>query len=97
MHGAGRSAGAVDPVDPPAHHVEELAHARQYLEAERIPADYLPAVGDPADALVELAQERGADLIIVGSRGVGLVERMFGQSVSDAVVHKAHSDVMIVH
>jgi nucleotide-binding universal stress UspA family protein len=93
----GRSAGPVDPTEPVSKHREELARAREYLEAQGIQAEYQPAVGEPADTIVDLAQDRGADLIVVGTRELNFYQRLFGQSVSDSVAHKAHVDVMIVH
>lgn len=93
----GRSAGPMDPTDPPAKHAEELAHAKTYLEAQGIAADLQPAAGNPADTIAEVAQERGADLIVVGTREPNVVRRLLGQSVSDSVSHKAHCDVLIVH
>ena len=96
MMSAGRSGGPIDPTDPPEKHAAELAAARTYLEGEGIEADYQGAVGEPADAIVQLADERGADMIVVGQEH-GVVHRLFGASVSEAVSHHAHCDVLIVH
>ena len=53
--------------------------------------------GEPARAIVELADERKADLIVLGAHDGGLVSRLFEGSVDDAVSHRAHTDVLIVH
>ena len=92
-----RSAGAIDSTDPPEHHREELAHARTYLEGRGVTAEYQPAVGDPADTIVEVASSEHADLIVVGTRELNMVQRLLGQSVSQSVAAHAHTDVLIVH
>ena len=97
MTNIGRSAGPVDPTDPPAAHVEELKHAQAYLEGEGVEADYVPGLGHPAETIVQVAQERDADLIVLGTHEPGLIGRLFGQSVSDSVAHRVHCDVLIVH
>ena len=96
MLSAGRSAGPIDSTDPPEKHAKELETARTYLEGQAIEADYQGAIGEPSDALVQLAEERGADMIVVGHHH-GVVHRLFGASVSDTVSHHAHCDVLIVH
>jgi nucleotide-binding universal stress UspA family protein len=93
----GRSAGPGDPADPPSAHIEELNHAKTYLEGQGIQADYVPALGHPAQTIAELAKERDADLIVMGTREPSLLARLFGQSVSDSVAHQVHCDVLIVH
>jgi nucleotide-binding universal stress UspA family protein len=95
--GGPRSAGPTDPTDPFGKHLQELVHARSFLEGRKIEAEYVPAVGEPADTIVEVADEHKADLIVVGTREPNILERLLGQSVSGAVSRQAHCDVLIVH
>ena len=52
--------------------------------------------GNPADVIVQEAEESGADLIVVGTRGLGATRRAFMGSVSTNVVHHAPCDVLVV-
>ncbi|MBV9005595.1 MAG: universal stress protein [Solirubrobacterales bacterium] len=97
MTNIGRSAGPIDPTDPPEAHIEELKHARTFLEGQGLNAEYAPAIGHPADTIAEVANERGVDLVVLGTGEPTLIGRLFGQSVSDSVAHKVHCDVLIVH
>lgn len=55
-----------------------------------------PRMGRPDAEIVELAEELDAGLVIVGSRGLGLLRRTVIGSVSGSVVHHAHCPVMVV-
>jgi nucleotide-binding universal stress UspA family protein/RimJ/RimL family protein N-acetyltransferase len=52
--------------------------------------------GDPAEAVIEVAVEEGADLIVVGSKGMADRRRFLLGSVADRVAHHAPCSVMIV-
>jgi nucleotide-binding universal stress UspA family protein len=93
----GRGMGAIDPVDPPEEHIAELEHARAHLQGKGVDFELVPAVGEPADTIVELADERHADMVVVGTREPNVLERLLGQSVSQSVSRHAHCDVLIVH
>ena len=90
--------GPWDPADPPSRHRDEVGEAVErlaYLGVTDVEA--VVTAGEPAHAIVELADERHADLIVLGAHDGGLVSRLIGSSVSDAVAHHAHTDVLIVH
>ncbi len=94
---AARGIGPIDPADPPELHREELEHAAGVLGKRGIRAEYSLALGDPAGEILDLAESRNVDLIVVGARELGLLERLLGMSVSGAVKRKAHCDVLVVH
>lgn len=73
-----------------------LAEARGRLERERVPADYVWAAGDPAQAIVGTARDRGASLIVVGSHHHGLLGRLLGADVGAEVRREAGCDVLSV-
>jgi nucleotide-binding universal stress UspA family protein len=88
--------GGIDPADSPEQHEAELASARAFLDGRGVTGEYQVAVGDAAAAIVELADQEKADLIVVGTRQPSLVSTLLGVSVSGAVKRKAHCDVLIV-
>ncbi len=53
-------------------------------------------VGDYAECIAEVARDEGADLIVIGSRGLGSVTELLLGSVSRKVVHLAKDAVLIV-
>jgi len=101
MVSVGRGMGAVDPVSNEEEHQRQLDSARALIAADTatpaVSVEYVTAVGDPVDTLVELADRHDAQLIVVGTREPSLVARFFGQSVSAGVARHAHRDVLVVH
>jgi nucleotide-binding universal stress UspA family protein len=51
---------------------------------------------DPADAVLALAKEVDADVIVVGSRGEGAIDRLRHGSTSTRVMHDADCSVLVV-
>eukprot|EP00294_Goniomonas_avonlea_P014805 CAMPEP_0114547770 /NCGR_PEP_ID=MMETSP0114-20121206/4633_1 /TAXON_ID=31324 /ORGANISM="Goniomonas sp, Strain m" /LENGTH=151 /DNA_ID=CAMNT_0001732331 /DNA_START=202 /DNA_END=657 /DNA_ORIENTATION=- len=52
--------------------------------------------GDPRDLILEVAEQSKACLIMIGSRGMGVLKRALMGSVSTHVVHHAHCPVTVV-
>jgi nucleotide-binding universal stress UspA family protein len=81
----------------------EIARGKEILsEAEsRHAADIavrtLLRNGDAAESLLDVAEEEGADLIIVGNKGMAGARRFLVGSVPNRVSHHATCDVLIVH
>jgi nucleotide-binding universal stress UspA family protein len=55
-----------------------------------------PREGDPADAILDVAEETNADLIVVGNKGMTGAKRFLLGSVPNKVSHHAPCGVMIV-
>ncbi|XP_073137849.1 uncharacterized protein [Henckelia pumila] len=73
-----------------------LAHAAHMCAGARVQANTSILEGDPKEMICEAAEQMNADLIVVGSRGLGKIMRAFLGSVSDYVVHQAKCPVLIV-
>ena len=53
-------------------------------------------LGHPVDRIIRVAQDEQADLIVMGSRGLGGFKRLVLGSVSEGVLHHAPCPVLIV-
>ena len=72
---------------------EMLSRTEQELRQRKIDCTTLVDEGDPAEVLVQLAEECGADLLVIGNRGMH--RRVLG-SVPNTVTHKATCSVYVV-
>jgi nucleotide-binding universal stress UspA family protein len=72
-----------------------LARTRERLAAAGVRARIHVCSGDPAQALVSIAEDEGAQMIVVGNRGMTGTRRVLG-SVPNSVSHHARCDVLIV-
>jgi nucleotide-binding universal stress UspA family protein len=49
------------------------------------------------DEILDVADEHHVDLIVVGTRELGFLDRLIAGSVSQGIARRAHCDVLIVH
>ena len=66
------------------------------LDTEGLDVVSSEEIGDPATALSEVCTSVGADLLVVGRRGAGMVERIILGSVADRLAHDAPCPLLIV-
>jgi nucleotide-binding universal stress UspA family protein len=72
---------------------ELLSRLEQEMRGRKIDCSSMHDEGDPAEVLVRLAEDCGADLLVIGS--VGMHRRVLG-SVPNTVTHKAPCSVYVV-
>lgn len=85
----------IDPWDDRTVHAEELLEARRLLREAGIEPVLIEPGGDPARTIERIAEERGFDTIVMGSRGLGAVARTLQGSVSEHVAANARATVVV--
>lgn len=73
-----------------------MAPAKAQLEAAGLSVETMVGIGDPAHVLVDLIEEAGAELALIGARGQGAVTSALLGSVSQELVHLSPVPVTIV-
>src|ERR687889_293110 len=84
-----------------------MVHAREDVEATLgdaaarardagVPVETYAREGDPADAILDVAEERGADLVVIGNKGMTGAKRFLLGSVPNKVSHHAPCSVLII-
>jgi nucleotide-binding universal stress UspA family protein len=73
-----------------------LKEAAERVEEAGVSVNIYAREGDPADAILDVAEERGADLIVVGNKGMTGAKRFLLGSVPNKVSHHAPCSVLII-
>jgi nucleotide-binding universal stress UspA family protein len=75
---------------------DDLAWMVHPREEEGVDVETHAREGDPADAILDVAEEEGVDLIVVGNKGMTGAKRFLLGSVPNKVSHHAPCSVMII-
>ena len=73
-----------------------LAEAAELAAAAGVTASVHARQGDPADSILDVAEEAHADLVVVGNKGMTGAKRFLLGSVPNKVSHHAPCSVLIV-
>jgi nucleotide-binding universal stress UspA family protein len=75
-----------------------LDRARELLADQAGSVEFVAEVGSPADRLLAVATERNSDLIVIGSREHGVLERLWHpHAVEEKISARFDRDVLLVH
>lgn len=92
----------IPPIDTTVFDADLRAHASGILDAAaakfdpaKVTVTAASAAGRAADVIVSTADDKGSDLIVVGSRGHGTLETMLVGSVAAEVVDRALAPVLV--
>lgn len=73
-----------------------MAQGAALLDAAGVGYSMEVILGEPATALVDMAEQINADVLILGARGMGAVESALVGSVSKAIISRCSKPVMVV-
>jgi len=86
-----------EPWDGGEEHARELHEAARELADRGLQVDLLEPLGDPARTIERIAEEGAFDTIVIGSRGLGALDRVLRGSVSEHVVTHSSATVVVTH
>ena len=95
---------AEDSVDPPSAEVmaspdavaQLLKNAQSLFTQQGITSEIIEREGKPAFVICDVADEIGANLIVMGCRGIGLTEEGITESVTNRVINLSPCPVLVV-
>ncbi len=83
-------------VNPRAHVDATLGAAAEVAADAGVEVETHARQGDPADAILDVAEETGADLVVVGNKGMTGARRFLLGSVPNKISHHAPCSVLII-
>jgi nucleotide-binding universal stress UspA family protein len=91
-----RSSAKAEPIDLREVAETVLGRVGGEIEREGLEVETHAQEGDPAHVILQVAEEQGADLIVVGARELSGLKRFLMGSVSNKVSQHATTSVMVV-
>lgn len=76
---------------------EDLKKAANWVAQHGLDVDAILAVGDPRKMILEAADTKNPDVLVVARRGAGLLDKMVLGSVSAYLVRHAECPVLVMH
>jgi nucleotide-binding universal stress UspA family protein len=76
---------------------EILSRASQWASSHQVKVETHACAGQPAEVILSVAEGVGADLIVLGDKGMAGIRRFLTGSVPSAVAHHAPCSVWIVN
>ncbi len=75
---------------------EVIKRTRQAFDSPKIELDAIQARGYPGDAIISVSCQTESDLIVIGHRGLNVLQTLLLGSTSERVVHAAKCSVLVV-
>lgn len=75
---------------------EILSEAEQKFAEKNIKVTTIFKEGHPAENIAKAVSEGGYDMVVIGSRGLGGLKKLFLGSVSNAVIQEVQANVLVV-
>ena len=76
---------------------DRLATIADALSGEAFPVETMLEVGVPGRGLVDMAQRAGADVLVIGTRGLSGLKHLLLGSTAEYVVRRAECPVLTIH
>ena len=73
-----------------------MSESVEFFRSEKIKVSTIFKEGHPADTIAQVAADEKFDMVVIGSRGLGGLKKLFLGSVSNAVTQEVKTSVLVV-